>query len=54
MFVAGTDTTSTTLEWAIAALIKNPHVMVKLQNEVREIGKGKSKISEDDLAKMNY
>ncbi|WOH00775.1 hypothetical protein DCAR_0520150 [Daucus carota subsp. sativus] len=54
MFVAGTDTTSSTLEWAIAALIKNPHVMVKLQNEVREIGKGKSKISEDDIVKMNY
>nr|AKJ23355.1 CYP71AJ25 [Thapsia garganica] len=54
MFGAGTDTTSTTLEWTIAALIKSPDVMVKLQKEVREIGRGKSNISEDDLVKMNY
>nr|QHG62886.1 psoralen synthase [Kitagawia praeruptora] len=54
MFVGGTETTSTTLEWTIAALIKNPKVMSKLQNEVREIGKGKSKILEGDLVKMYY
>ncbi|KAK1381083.1 Psoralen synthase [Heracleum sosnowskyi] len=33
MFAAGTETTSTTLEWTIAALIKSPHVMFRLQNE---------------------
>ncbi|KAK1381075.1 Cytochrome P450, family 71, subfamily A, polypeptide 25 [Heracleum sosnowskyi] len=54
IFAAGTETTSTTLEWIIAALIKSPQVMFKLQNEVREIGKGKSKILEGDLVKMNY
>ncbi|KAK1381080.1 Psoralen synthase [Heracleum sosnowskyi] len=33
IFAAGTETTSTTLEWTIAALIKSPQVMFKLQNE---------------------
>ena len=54
MFGAGTETTSTNLEWIIAALIKNSDVMFKLQNEVREIGKGKAKILEGDLVNMNY
>ncbi|KAL8148923.1 psoralen synthase-like isoform X2 [Apium graveolens] len=54
MFVAGTETTATSLEWTIAALIKSPDVMFKLQNEVREIGNGKSMILEGDLVKMNY
>nr|Q6QNI4.1 RecName: Full=Psoralen synthase; AltName: Full=Cytochrome P450 CYP71AJ1 [Ammi majus]AAT06911.1 psoralen synthase [Ammi majus] len=54
MLGAGTETISTALEWTLAALIKNPDAMFKLQNEVREIGKGKSKISEADLVKMNY
>ncbi|WOG85180.1 hypothetical protein DCAR_0104368 [Daucus carota subsp. sativus] len=54
MLIAGTETTATTLEWTMAALIKNPDVMSKLQKEVRKIGKGKSQILEDDLVKMNY
>ncbi|WOH07505.1 hypothetical protein DCAR_0726935 [Daucus carota subsp. sativus] len=54
MFFAGTETPSTTLEWTIAALIKNPDTMIKLQNEVREIGKGKPKILESDLIEMHY
>ncbi|KAK1366270.1 Premnaspirodiene oxygenase [Heracleum sosnowskyi] len=54
MFAAGTETTSTTLEWIMAALIKSPEVMFKLQNEVREIGKGKLKIEDSDLVKMPY
>ena len=54
MFFAGTETSSTTLEWTIAALLKNPGVLLKLQTEIREIGRGKSKITEGDLAKMHY
>ena len=29
MFMGGTDTTSTTMEWAMAELVKNPNVMKK-------------------------
>nr|AKJ23348.1 CYP71AJ5 [Thapsia garganica] len=54
MFFDGTDTTSAVLEWTMAALIKHPDIMCKLKNEVREIGRGKSKISGDDLEKMHY
>ncbi|XP_047959799.1 cytochrome P450 71A6-like [Salvia hispanica] len=54
MFNAGTHTTSTALEWTIAELIKNPRTMKTLQTEVREIGKGKDEINEDDIEKMPY
>lgn len=54
MLVAGTDTTTTTLEWAMTELIRHPRVMKKLQEEVREIAKTKTRVTEDDLEKMQY
>ncbi|KAM7481579.1 hypothetical protein LguiB_006162 [Lonicera macranthoides] len=54
MFAAGTDTTYTVLDWATAELLKHPKIMIKLQNEVRQIAKGKSSVTEDDLEKMQY
>ncbi|KAK1354943.1 hypothetical protein POM88_048199 [Heracleum sosnowskyi] len=54
VYFDGTDSTSAVLEWTMAALIKHPDMMWKLKNEVREIGRGKSRITEDDLEKMHY
>ncbi|KAI7732374.1 hypothetical protein M8C21_010313 [Ambrosia artemisiifolia] len=54
LFAAGTDTTSTAIEWAISELIRHPSVMKKIQIEVREIANGKPMITEDDLEKMKY
>ncbi|GFQ04614.1 cytochrome p450 71a6 [Phtheirospermum japonicum] len=54
MFAAGTDTTATSLEWAIAELIRNPRTMKVLQNEVREVAGSKKEIDEDDVEKMTY
>ncbi|CAA0818091.1 Cytochrome P450 71A25 [Striga hermonthica] len=54
MFAAGTDTTVSSMEWAIAELIKNPRTMKTLQNEVKQVVKGKKEINEDDLEKMTY
>jgi cytochrome P450 len=54
MFSAGTDTTSIGMEWILTELLKNPEVMNKLQNEVRQVVKGKPNVTEDDLGKMCY
>ncbi|PRQ39178.1 putative cytochrome P450 [Rosa chinensis] len=55
MFLAGTDTTSTLLEWAMAEILKHPRVMIKLQKEVRGVKKGEEEIlTEDDLVDMHY
>ncbi|KAL8200110.1 hypothetical protein R6Q57_011449, partial [Mikania cordata] len=53
MFGAGTDTTSSSLVWAIGELLRNPRVMKKLQQEARKIGRGRPMIPED-VEKMPY
>ncbi|KAJ0105789.1 hypothetical protein Patl1_18153 [Pistacia atlantica] len=54
MFVGGTDNTATTLEWAMAELVKNPSVMRKTQEEVRRVVGKKSKVEENDVNQMVY
>ncbi|XP_074294665.1 cytochrome P450 736A117-like [Silene latifolia] len=54
MFVAGTDTTYTLLEWTMTELLGHPRVMKQLQDEVREAVTPKPMVDEDDLQKLNY
>ncbi|XP_042012406.1 cytochrome P450 736A117-like [Salvia splendens] len=54
MLAGGTDTTSSTLEWAMTELIRNPTFKMKLQAEVREIVQDRQVITDDDLGKMQY
>lgn len=55
MFLGGTDTTATTMDWSMAELMKNPRLLKKAQEEVRRVvGDGKSKVEEADLDKLNY
>lgn len=51
---AGTDTSSGTMEWAMAELMKNPKVMHKAQREVRQALEGKTKLEESDVANLKY
>ncbi|KAF3431073.1 hypothetical protein FNV43_RR25803 [Rhamnella rubrinervis] len=54
LFVAGTDTTSVTVEWAMAELLNNPEVMSKEQAELDQvIGKG-SLVTESDITRLPY
>nr|XP_043635902.1 cytochrome P450 Tp4149-like [Erigeron canadensis] len=54
IFAAGTDTTSTNIEWVVSELVRHPRVMRKLQQEVTDVANGRSMISEEDLDKMKY
>ena len=54
MFMAGTETTSTTLEWLMAELMRNPRVMKRAQEEVRRIVGNKPKIDMNDINNMAY
>ncbi|RDY03471.1 Cytochrome P450 71A1, partial [Mucuna pruriens] len=54
MFLGGSDTTSTTLEWAMAELVKHQGVMKKVQEEVRKVVGNKSKLEDNDIDQMDY
>ena len=55
MFGAGTDTTSSVLEFAMAELMRNPWVMTKLQDDVRRhVPEGHETVEEENLASMVY
>ncbi|XP_078171910.1 desmethyl-deoxy-podophyllotoxin synthase-like [Carex rostrata] len=54
LFGAGTETSSTTIEWAMSELLRNPTTMKKAQSEVRELLKGSTQVSEADLDNLNY
>ncbi|KAF6146789.1 hypothetical protein GIB67_007503 [Kingdonia uniflora] len=54
MFTAGTDTTTSTLEWAMAELLHNPTVMNKVQSELREVVGSNKKLEEKDMEKLPY
>uniref|UniRef100_P0DXJ6 Cytochrome P450 monooxygenase 76AD131 n=2 Tax=Lophophora williamsii TaxID=130138 RepID=C7631_LOPWI len=54
-FTAGTDTTSSTLEWAMTELLHNPEKMAKAQAELEQVlGKDTVSIQESDIAKLLY
>uniref|UniRef100_A0A0D9VDS9 Cytochrome P450 n=1 Tax=Leersia perrieri TaxID=77586 RepID=A0A0D9VDS9_9ORYZ len=53
MFTAGTGTLSSTLSWGMSELMRNPRMMTKLQNEIREAFHGKVTIAEEDIQATN-
>ncbi|XP_074275307.1 cytochrome P450 89A2-like [Silene latifolia] len=52
---AGTDTTSTAVEWIMANLVKYPGIQAKLLQELKDVvGEKAEEIKESDLSKMYY
>ncbi|XP_027905541.1 cytochrome P450 83B1-like [Vigna unguiculata] len=54
MLVAATDTTAATTVWAMTLLLKNPRVMKKVQEEIRNLAGEKDFLYEDDIQKLPY
>uniref|UniRef100_A0ACD5V342 Uncharacterized protein n=1 Tax=Avena sativa TaxID=4498 RepID=A0ACD5V342_AVESA len=55
IFGAATETTGTTLEWAMSELLSNPRVMAKAHSEVREVlGVDRDVITSNDINKLHY
>ncbi|KAF8686191.1 hypothetical protein HU200_043634 [Digitaria exilis] len=54
IFVAGSDTSSTTIEWAMAALLNTPRVMEKVKGELKSVLGHKTQVEESDIAQLPY
>ncbi|KAF7838260.1 cytochrome P450 71A1-like [Senna tora] len=54
LFLGGSDTSSATIEWAMAELMRSPTEMRKVQDEVRRVVGHKSKVEEADVKQMKY
>lgn len=54
IFGAGSETAATTLEWAMAELIKNPDVMHKATSEVRRTFEAHGTVVESSLHELPY
>ncbi|KAJ4901105.1 Cytochrome P450 71B19 [Raphanus sativus] len=55
IFIAGIDTGALTMIWAMTELARNPNVMKKLQDHIRDhFGNNKERITEEDIGKVPY
>ncbi|VVB03470.1 unnamed protein product [Arabis nemorensis] len=54
MFTAGTDTSSSTAEWAMAELLRNPKTMAKAQAEIDRVVGQNGVVQESDISGMPY
>nr|XP_043614766.1 cytochrome P450 76T24-like [Erigeron canadensis] len=55
LFVAGTETISTTLEWAMTELIRNPKKTERARLEITKLMQGSSKlVQEKDISQLPY
>ncbi|KAJ8557202.1 hypothetical protein K7X08_002827 [Anisodus acutangulus] len=55
MITAGTDTTTSTIEWALSLLLNNPEALKKAQIEIdTHIGESSRLLDDSDLAQLPY
>ncbi|TVU02183.1 hypothetical protein EJB05_52326, partial [Eragrostis curvula] len=54
LFSAGTDTTSATVEWAMAELLRNPSCMAKARDELAQVLGSKPEVEESDIGELKY
>uniref|UniRef100_A0A0E0KRY4 Cytochrome P450 n=1 Tax=Oryza punctata TaxID=4537 RepID=A0A0E0KRY4_ORYPU len=55
MFIAGSDTSAVTVQWAMTELVRNPDVLAKAQHEVRRVVAATGDmVREADLQELHY
>ncbi|XP_050216071.1 desmethyl-deoxy-podophyllotoxin synthase-like [Mercurialis annua] len=54
MFIAGSETSSTTTEWAMSEMMRNPKMMERAQDEVRNMFSKKGYVDEADFGELKY
>ncbi|KAK7333890.1 hypothetical protein VNO80_30671 [Phaseolus coccineus] len=54
LFTAGTDTSISIIEWALAEMLKNPNILIRAQKEMDEVVGRQRLVLESDLPKLPY
>ncbi|GAA0168432.1 oxygenase [Lithospermum erythrorhizon] len=54
MFLAGAETTSTTTEWALSELLRNPKELTKVKMEVQSVVGPNRKLEESDIENLPF
>ncbi|CAA0839351.1 Cytochrome P450 83B1 [Striga hermonthica] len=54
IFIAASDTSTASIVWTMTVLIKAPHIMHKVQAEIRNTIDAKGYVDEDDVPKLPY
>ncbi|KAL4339709.1 hypothetical protein GQ457_08G006190 [Hibiscus cannabinus] len=54
IFGGGGETSSTTVDWAMSEMVRNPRVLKKAQNEIRQICHGKGDVDEASIKEIKY
>lgn len=54
IFLAGSETTSSTIEWALTELLRNPESMKKAKTELARVVGPKQKVEESDIDNLPY
>jgi cytochrome P450 len=54
LIVGGTDTSATTVEWAVLELLKHPNILEKAKNELDQVIGNKRWVQESDFAQLPY
>ncbi|KAE8663793.1 Flavonoid 3',5'-hydroxylase [Hibiscus syriacus] len=54
LFTAGTDTSSSVIEWALAEIMKNPEILKKAHEEMDEVVGRNRRLEESDIPKLTY
>jgi alpha-guaiene 2-oxidase len=54
MLIGGSETSSITIQWAFSEMLKNPSVMKKAQEEVRQAFGSRGYVDEKDLQELKF
>ncbi|CAA7050733.1 unnamed protein product [Microthlaspi erraticum] len=54
LFTAGTDTNSSTVEWALSELLRNPEKLTKVQDEINQVIGQNGVVQESDISRLPY
>ncbi|XP_058788013.1 cytochrome P450 71D9-like [Vicia villosa] len=54
VFGAGSETSTSTIDWAMVEMVRDPRIMKKAQAEVREVFKTKGRVDENHIDELDY